>query len=104
VENSSCFCKLAFFLRADPLFSLDREKEFDLIGKMTIRELTPRPRRPWIINTPEKNGKHITSLNTFTSAITVLTGYKIATKESSLLAKFPRYCFCEETMNHKNLA
>ena len=33
----------------------------------------------------------------------VLAGYKIATKESDLLTKFPCYCFCEE-MGHKNLA
>jgi hypothetical protein len=33
---------MVLVVHLDPLLSLDREKEFELIGKMTIKELTPR--------------------------------------------------------------
>ncbi len=90
--------------RVDPLLSLDREKEFGLIGKMPIRELMPRAKA---VLDKKYHGEKWETYNfpkyVYISA-PVLTSYKIAVKQPQLLAKFPCYCFCEQTMNHRNLA
>ena len=75
MENSS-YCNACFLSQVDPLLSLDREKEFELIGKMTLKELTPRPKRSWKRNTPEKNGKPYHFPKYVYISDTVFTGYR----------------------------
>ena len=91
-------------VHVDPLLSLDREKEFELIGKMTLRELTPRAKAVLEKKYPGEKWETYNFPKYVYISDTVLTGYKIAVKQPQLLAKFPCYCFCEQTMNHKNLA
>ena len=91
-------------VHVDPLLSLDGDKEFELIGKITIKELTPRARAALEKKYPGEEWETYHFPKYVYISDTVLTGYEIAVKQPQLLAKLPCYCFCEETMNHRNLA
>jgi hypothetical protein len=91
-------------VRVNPLFSFDREREFEFIGKMNIRELTPRAVTALEKKYPGEKWETYNFPKYVYISEAVLTGYKIAVKYPQLLAKFPCYCFCEQTMNHRDLA
>jgi len=81
----------------------DKEKEVKEIGKMGLRELTSRATAGIDRKYPGENWEKYNFPKYVYTNDAVQTGYRIAVKESPLLAKFPCYCFCEE-MGHKNLA
>jgi hypothetical protein len=84
-------------------FSSEKEKEFGTIGKMGVRELTAAAKAALEKKYPSENWEKYKFPKYVYTNDAVQNGYKIAVKESQLLAKFPCYCFCEE-MGHKNLA
>ncbi len=86
-------------------FSLDdqQEKEFQKIGKMSVRELTATAKAAIPKKYPGENWEEYKFPKYVYTNDAVQVGYKIAVKEAQLLGKFPCYCFCEE-MGHKNLA
>ena len=98
---------LFFFLFAlgnswDGLFA-GQEAEFQKIKKMDVKELTRATQVLMEKKYPGENWEKYNFPKYVYTNDAVQTGYKIAVKESPLLAKFPCYCFCEE-MGHKNLA
>jgi hypothetical protein len=85
------------------VFSAGLEKEFNEIGKMDVKQLTPRAKAALDKRYPGEDwGKYKFPKFVYIHDA-VQTSYKIAVKNSELLAKFPCYCFCE-SMGHKNLA
>jgi len=99
----SAFALLFLFLQGGILFSADREKEFEAIGKMKPAELVVKAKAALEKKYPGENWEkyHFPKYVYVKEEVTV--GYKIAVKEPELLAKFPCYCFCE-AMGHKNLS
>lgn len=84
-------------------FSADREREFKEIGKMDLNQLTSGAEVALDKRYPGEDwGKYKFPKFVYIHDA-VQTSYKIAVKNSELLAKFPCYCFCEP-MGHKNLA
>ncbi len=88
---------------AEATFSAEKEKEFEKIKKMGLKELTPAATEALEKRYPGEDWEKYKFPKYVYIHNAVLAGYKIAVKESQLLAKFPCYCFCEE-MGHKNLA
>ena len=85
------------------VFSAGLEKEFNEIGKMDVKQLTSRAKAALDKKySGEDWGKYKFPKFVYIHD-SVQTSYKIAVKNSELLAKFPCYCFCEP-MGHKNLA
>ncbi len=84
-------------------FSSDKEKEFEQIKKMNVRELMAAAKEALDKKYPGENWEQYKFPKYVYTNDAVQAGYKIAVKEPQLLAKFPCYCFCEE-MGHKNLA
>ena len=85
------------------VFSADREREFKEIGKMDLNQLTSGAKAALDKRYPGEDwGKYKFPKFVYIHDA-VQTSYKIAVKNSELLAKFPCYCFCEP-MGHKNLA
>jgi hypothetical protein len=83
-------------------FSADREREFKEIGKMDLNQLTSGAEVALDKRYPGEDwGKYKFPKFVYIHDA-VQTSYKIAVKNSELLAKFPCYCFCEP-MGHKNL-
>jgi len=84
-------------------FSVDKEKEFKKIAKIGLKELTAKAKEGLEKKYPGEKWEKYQFPRYVYSSEAVQVGYKIAVKESELLAKFPCYCFCDE-MGHKNLA
>ena len=85
------------------VFSADREREFNEIAKMDVNQLTSRTKAVLDKRYPAEDwGKYRFPKFVYIHDA-VQTSYKIAVKNSELLAKFPCYCFCE-SMGHKNLS
>jgi hypothetical protein len=84
-------------------FSADRQKEFDEIGKMDLKQLTSKAKAALDKKYPGENWEQYKFPKYVYIQDAVQISYKIAVKNSELLAKFPCYCFCEP-MGHKNLA
>ena len=84
-------------------FSADRQKEFDEIGKMDLKPLTPRAKAALDKRYPGEDWEKYKVPKFVYIHDAVQASYKIAVKNAELLAKFPCYCFCEP-MGHKNLA
>ncbi len=85
------------------VFSADREREFNEIGKMDLKQLTSRSKAALDKKYPGENWEKYKFPKYVYIHDAVQTAYKIAVKNPELLAKFPCYCFCEP-MGHKNLA
>jgi len=85
------------------LFSADKEKEFEAIGKMRGPELAAKAKAVLEKKYPNENWQKYNFPKFVYIKDEVTVGYKIAVKEPELLAKFPCYCFCE-AMGHKNLS
>jgi len=85
------------------VFSSDKEKEFEEIGRMDVKELTLRARAALDKKYPGENWERYKFPKYVYINEAVQTAYQIAIKNPGLLAKFRCYCFCEE-MGHKNLA
>jgi hypothetical protein len=85
------------------LFSADRQKEFNEIGKMDLKQLTFRAKAVLDKKYLGENWEQYKFPKYVYIHDAVQTAYKIAVKNPELLAKFPCYCFCEP-MGHKNLA
>jgi len=96
------FLMLGFVL-AGPALSAEKEKEFEKIKKMGLRELTSAAKATLDKKYPGEDWEKYKFPKYVYTNDAVQTGYKTAVKEPQLLAKFPCYCFCEE-MGHKNLA
>ena len=92
-----------FILFEGTVFSQDKEKEFKEIGKMNLKELTSRAKAGIDKKYLGENWEKYKFPKFVYISDPVQTAYKIAVKNSELLAKFPCYCFCE-SMGHKNLA
>ena len=84
-------------------FSAEKEKEFEKIKKMDLKELTSEAEAALKEKYPGEDWEKFKFPKYVHIHNAVLAGYKIAVEEPQLLAKFPCYCFCEE-MGHKNLA
>jgi hypothetical protein len=84
-------------------FSAEKEKEFEKIKKMGLRELTPAATDALGKKYPGENWEKYKFPKYVYIHNAVLAGYKIAVKEPQLLAKFPCYCLCD-VMGHKNLS
>ncbi len=84
-------------------FSSDKDKEFKDIGKMDLKELSSKSKVALEKKYPEENWEKYKFPKFVHISDAVQTAYKIAIKNSELLAKFPCYCFCEG-MGHKNLS
>jgi Protein of unknown function with PCYCGC motif len=95
---------LMLLLNTHSLFAQDNEKEFQRIGKMNIRELTPVAKAALEKKYPNEKWEKYNFPKYAYINDSVLVGYKIAIKEPQLLAKFPCYCFCDVTMSHRNLS
>jgi len=92
-----------FFLFGGIVFPSDHQKEFNEIGKMDLKQLTSRAKAALDRRYPGEDwGKYKFPKYVYINDA-VQTAYKIAVKNSELLAKFACYCFCE-SMGHKNLA
>ncbi len=101
-----CLSVFALWLLAvntAPVLAADQEKEFQAISKMHFKELAERAKAVLEKKYPGENWERYKFPKYAYINDGVLSSYKIAVKESALLAKFPCYCFCEE-MGHKNLA
>ncbi len=95
---------LAFgFSLGTAAFSSDKDPEFQKIKNMKVRELTAAAKDALNRKYPSENWEKYHFPKYVYTNDAVQAGYKIAVKESSLLAKFPCYCFCGE-MGHKSLA
>ncbi len=95
---------LAFgFSLGTAAFSSDKDPEFQKIKNMKVRELTAAAKDALNKKYPSENWEKYHFPKYVYTNDAVQAGYKIAVKESGLLAKFPCYCFCGE-MGHKNLA
>lgn len=84
-------------------FSSDKDKEFKDIGKMDLKELSSKSKVALEKKYPGENWEKYKFPKFVYISDAVQTAYKIAIKNSELLAKFPCYCFCEG-MGHKNLS
>jgi Protein of unknown function with PCYCGC motif len=85
------------------LFSADHQKEFNEIGKMDLKQLTSKAKAALDKRYPGEKWEQYKFPKYVYIHDAVQTAYKIAVKNTELLAKFPCYCFCEP-MGHKNLA
>ena len=95
---------LAFVLSlGNSAFSSEKDPGFQKIKDMNIRELTVAAKETLNKKYPGENWEQYHFPKYVYTNEAVQAGYKIAVKESALLAKFPCYCFCGE-MGHKNLA
>lgn len=84
-------------------FSADKQKEFEAIGKMNTAELVARAKPVLEKKYPNEDwGKYHFPKFVYVNEETTLA-YKIAVKEHDLLSKFHCYCYCEESLGHKNL-
>ncbi len=93
---------LTFFL-GESGFATEKEKEFEKIKKMGLKELTSAGTDALERKFPGENWEKYKFPKYVYIHNAVVDGYKIAVKEPQLLAKFPCYCFCED-MGHKNLS
>ncbi len=84
-------------------FGVDKEREFKEIAKMKEKELTSRAMAALDKKFPGEDWEkyHFPKFVYINNG--VLSGYKIAVKESGVLAKFPCFCLCD-VMGHKNLS
>jgi len=94
---------ILFILFQGPVLSADKEKEFKEIGKMDLKELASRAKTVLDKKYPGENWEKYKFPKFVYISNAVQAGYKIATKNPELLAKFSCYCFCE-SMGHKNLS
>lgn len=85
------------------IYPAEKDKEINKIKRMKEKELTIQAKQALEKKYPGENWEEYKFPKYVYTNEAVLAGYKIAVKESSLLAKFKCYCFCEE-MGHKNLA
>lgn len=99
----ACASLLLLFQQGDA-YSADKQKEFEAIGKMNSAELVPRATALLEKKYPNEDWEkyHFPKFVYLKEGATV--AYKIAAKESDLLAKFHCYCGCEKFLGHKNLS
>ncbi|MGB9698230.1 MAG: PCYCGC motif-containing (lipo)protein [Thermodesulfobacteriota bacterium] len=83
--------------------SAEKGSEIEKIKKMKEKDLTIQAKQVFEKKYAGENWEQYKFPKFVYTNEAVLIGYKIAVKESLLLAKFKCYCFCEE-MGHKNLA
>lgn len=88
---------------ASATLASEKEKEFTRIQQMDVKELTVAAQAGLDKKYPGEDWAKYKFPKYVYISNSVLAGYKIAVKESQLLAKIPCYCFCGE-MGHKNLA
>ena len=95
---------LLLLFQSGVAFSTDKQKEFEAIGKMNTEELVLRAKALLEKKYPNEDWEkyHFPRFVYLKEGATV--AYKIATKESDLLAKFHCYCSCEKFLGHKNLS
>jgi hypothetical protein len=92
-----------FILSHGIVFPADHKKELDEIGRMDLKQLTPKARIALDKKYPGEDWEKYKFPKYVYINDSVQTAYKIAVKNPELLAKLPCYCFCEP-MGHKNLA
>lgn len=87
---------------APEALAASKEKEFQKIKKMDIRELMSATQALMEKKYPDENWeKHKFPKYVYIHRAVTL-GYKIAVKEPEMLARFPCYCLCD-VMGHRNL-
>ncbi len=91
-----------FFLFAVAAFAADKEKEFQKISKMNVKELSQATQVALEKRYPNEKWERYKFPKYVYIHPAVTLGYKIAVKEPDLLAKFPCYCMCD-AMGHQNL-
>ncbi len=92
-----------FMLSAVAVIAEEKEREFQKISKMNIKELSHATQAAMEKRYPNEKWEKYKFPQYVYIHPAVTLGYKIAVKEPELLAKFPCYCFCQE-MGHKNLS
>ncbi len=97
------FLLLLAFSLGGSVFAAEKEKEFEKIKKMGLKELSSAATDALERKFPGENWEKYKFPRYVYVHNAVQSGYKIAVKEPQLLAKFPCYCFCED-MGHKNLS
>jgi transcription elongation factor Elf1 len=94
---------LLFLFITDSVWSSNQEKEIQGLAKMNLQELTARAMALVAKKYPGETWKSYHFPKFVYINDSVLIAYKIAVKETRLVAHFSCYCFCEE-MGHKNLS
>lgn len=102
--TSLVWASLLFLLQPQVTFSVDKQKEFEAIGKMNTEQLIPKAKALLEKKYPKEDWEkyHFPNFVFLKEGATI--AYKIAAKEGDFLANFHCYCSCEKYLGHKNLS